>query len=746
MSPTDAILSKSQEKFSLVFHGCPDPILITRKSDGSVIDANAAFEQMYGLPTSKVVGRTTVELGIWPDVTARNRMLELLKTEGRLRDFECAMKTHSGERRTGVVSAGPVEIDGESCLVLVFHDVTLQKKSEQALRESEERFHSLAAAAFEGIGITDSGRIIEVNDQMALMLGCTREELIGRSVSEFVAAESRPLVEGNISAGVGGPYEHLARRKDGTTFPVEVSARSFVAGPRHLRVTSIRDITARKAAEESLRASEERLRATIENTPHVAVQWYDAEGRVVFWNQASEGMYGWPASEAVGKTLDQLIQTPEQTAEFLRELREVHRTGRPFGPVEYQFRRRNGREGTSLSTIFRIPTAHGECCFVCMDVDISEQKRATEALRASEERFGLAVRASNEGIWDWNVGTNEVYHSPRVRELLGYSPAEFPDFLESFDVILHPEDRERTWKAVGEHLERRVPFDAQFRLKTKSGEYRWFRSRGQAVWDGKGRAVRMAGSMTDIHDHKLAEESLRRAQAEALVAHEKFTQRLISAQEQERKRLANELHDSLGQNLSLIKNRAYLAAEQPGVPPNAANHIEAIGKVATEAIAEVRNLAQNLRPLHIEQFGLTDSLQSLVEQVQPTTPIVIERRLENVDDLYGGEEATILYRIVQEALNNLVKHAKATRATLSVERDLHCVRLRIEDDGRGFDLQAITVARRTRTGIGLTSIGERVRMLGGTLQIETAPGRGTKIKIELPLVTPPPVSMDNPQI
>src|SRR5262249_51189504 len=151
-----------------------------------------------------------------------------------------------------------------------------------------------------------------------------------------------------------------------------------------------------------------------------------------------------------------------------------------------------------------------------------------------------------------------------------------------------PEDRERTWKAIGEHLERRVPFDAQLRLKTKSGEYRWFRSRGQAVWDATGRAVRMAGSLADIHDHKLAEESLRRAQADALVAHEEFTQRLISAQEQERKRLANELHDSLGQNLSLIKNRAYLAAEQQGVPADAANHIEAIAKTATEAIAEVR--------------------------------------------------------------------------------------------------------------------------------------------------------------
>jgi two-component system, NarL family, sensor histidine kinase UhpB len=720
------------ERFVLAFHACPDPILITRRHDGKIIEANEAFDRVYGVPAPQVVGRTTVELGIWSDVSDRNRMLEKLKADGRLRNFECVITVHSGERRTGNVSAEPVEIDGEACLVVVFRDVTMQMRTERSLRESEARFHNLASAAFEGIGICEAGRLVEVNDQLANILGYTRDELIGHPVSELVAPESRPLVEQKIREGFPGLYEHLAIRKDGTIFPVEVQARTFISGERKLRVTSIRDVTVRKAAEESYRASEERLRATIENTPHVAVQWYDLQGRVLFWNQASEAMFGWSPAEATGKTLDHLIHTPEEAAGFLEVLREIERTGKSFGPSEYHFRRRDGSEGDCLSTTFRIPTGTGQFCFVCMDVDITRQKQAVEALRKSEERFELAVRGSNDGIWDWDLRTNKVYNSPRLRELVGYVPAENQDFKEALAGI-HPEDRDRVAAAIQAHLETRARYDEEFRLMSASGQYRWFRARAQAVWDETGKATRMAGSLSDIHDHRLAEESLRRAQEQALIAREEFTQRLISAQEQERKRLAAELHDSLGQNLSLIKNRAYLASQQPGLPASAASHLEAISDIVTEAISETRNLAHNLRPLHIDRFGLTDALENLVQQAGQATAIQFERRFEDVDDLFRGEEATNIYRMVQEALNNLVKHSQATRGGVRVERDLHRVRIVIEDNGCGFDLKAVEATRRVRTGIGLTSVGERARMLGGAFEVKSAPGSGTRIQIELPI-------------
>ena len=272
-------------------------------------------------------------------------------------------------------------------------DITDRKVAELALRESEERFRCLAASAFEGIAITDHGRFADLNDQMAEMLGYRREELIGRLVSDCVAPESLPLVNDMMKSGNEGPYEHLALRKDGTSFPVEVHAKPFPFARRKLRVTSIRNITERRNAETALRNSEESLRATIENTPYVAVQWYDEQGRILFWNRASEAMYGWTAAEAAGKTLGQLIFTADLAAQFLKLLDEIGRTGKPAGPREYPFHRKDGSAGSCLSTIFSIPFAAGKSCFVCMDVDLTARKQAEQSLREAQER---ELRARDE--------------------------------------------------------------------------------------------------------------------------------------------------------------------------------------------------------------------------------------------------------------------------------------------------------------------------------------------------------------
>jgi two-component system sensor histidine kinase UhpB len=167
--------------------------------------------------------------------------------------------------------------------------------------------------------------------------------------------------------------------------------------------------------------------------------------------------------------------------------------------------------------------------------------------------------------------------------------------------------------------------------------------------------------------------------------------------------------------------------------PTAANHLEAASNLMTDCLNEVRNLAHHLRPLPIEQSGLTDCLETLVQEVAESSAIHFERRFEKVDDLFPGEQATVVYRIVQEALNNLVKHSRATSASVTVERDLHCVRLKIQDNGKGFDKATVIGPHRIRSGIGLTSIDERVRMLGGSLDIRTGPAQGTVLQIEIPL-------------
>jgi len=356
--------------------------------------------------------------------------------------------------------------------------------------------------------------------------------------------------------------------------------------------------------------------------------------------------------------------------------------------------------------------------------------RRYEALRKSEERFQLAVAGSNDGIWDWDVRTNHVYYSARLKEKIGVTPLDnFPPFPESFYERMHPDDLESIQQAVRRHVRQRDPYKVEYRVRVRDGSYRWFSARAQAVWDAQGNPRRMAGSISDIHERKTAEQSLRQAQERELHVREEFTQNLLLAQEQERQRLANELHDSVGQNLSLIKSRALLVLQQQNLSTETTHHVNALSTLATDVIAEVRAVAQNLRPLHIEQLGLTDALDTLLNKMSESSVVRVERRLENVDDVLTGTAATHLFRIFQEALNNILKHAQATQCRVWLERDLHCVRLTITDNGRGFEKAGATPS----SGLGLASIAERARMLAAKLQIDSGLASGTTIGIEIPV-------------
>ena len=216
----------------------------------------------------------------------------------------------------------------------------------------------------------------------------------------------------------------------------------------------------------------------------------------------------------------------------------------------------------------------------------------------------------------------------------------------------------------------------------------------------------------------------------ARVAREAFSRQLIESQENERKRIAAELHDSLGQELLIIKNRAALGLKLLGDADRTKEQIEQIAGTASQAITEVRQIAYNLRPYHLDEIGLTKSLEELVERVVGSCPVSFAASIDYIDDLYGPDAAIGLYRIVQEGINNVVKHSGASEAKLLISRSAREVEVLIVDDGTGF-IPAGDAVR--RPGLGLTGLTERARILGGTLSIESTPGRGTVLKLRIPI-------------
>jgi PAS domain S-box-containing protein len=286
----------------------------------------------------------------------------------------------------------------------------------------------------------------------------------------------------------------------------------------HLRLvdvgTQIAAIAIAKHREEVIRRSaDERLRACVENTPDVAVQWYDEEGRVVYWNGASERVFGWKSEDAMGKTLDQLIHTPEESAAFRAILKEMKVTGRSIGPVEFVFRRRDRSLGTCLSTIFSIPAPNGDPWFVCMDVDVTELKKAEEESRRSTERLHFALDAAGMDAWEWNLETNEVYWSHLAEGIFGLPKGGFARTYEAYFALIHPEDREGVLQAVDAALKNgTAEYESEHRIVWPDGSIHWIGAKGRVYRDHAGRPLRMAGIIMDITARKHNEEALHESQ------------------------------------------------------------------------------------------------------------------------------------------------------------------------------------------------------------------------------------------
>jgi len=246
----------------------------------------------------------------------------------------------------------------------------------------------------------------------------------------------------------------------------------------------------------------------------------------------------------------------------------------------------------------------------------------------------------------------------------------------------------------------------------------WFRSLA---------AIFVLGAAVLVYEYRVLR--LKKAQA-AQVA---FSRQLIESQEQERKRIAAELHDSLGQSLAIIKSRAALSLSQPEDLEKAIEQLDEISTAAVHAIDEVREIAYGLRPYQLDRLGLTRALETMLKKTADSSGIIFKLEIDQVDGAFEKESEINLYRIVQESVGNILKHAQATEARVAVKKDERKVEISIQDNGKGFYPEVATYGEPGRGGFGLFGIAERVRMMRGQHLINSAPGAGTTVTIKFDL-------------
>ena len=355
---------------------------------------------------------------------------------------------------------------------------------------------------------------------------------------------------------------------------------------------------------------------------------------------------------------------------------------------------------------------------VLLAANLVRRRRAERSLRESEQRLSLATAAGNLGVWIWDIARNEVWATPNWRQHFGFAPDTPVDYEAVFQRI-HPDDRERVDRAVQAAVKHRAEYVDEFRVILPDGAQRWIAARGRLEAAGETEGIRMLGASVDITERKRAEAA----------AHD-LSRRLISVQEAERARLARELHDDITQRLARLAidiSRTELGTAEASPVQTAREVREGLVRLSED----VHSLSYRLHPAMLEDLGLAAALQVESERFGERLSIRTEVALQEVPESLPEGPALCLFRVAQEALRNVARHAQASVVRLTVRVVDGGLQLAVEDNGRGFD----PVLHRDRPSLGLASMRERVQLFGGELDIESTPGHGTTILAWLPINT-----------
>lgn len=356
--------------------------------------------------------------------------------------------------------------------------------------------------------------------------------------------------------------------------------------------------------------------------------------------------------------------------------------------------------------------------------NIRTRRRTQSSLRESEERVRMAVSASGTGLWSLDLDTGGLWATDRTRELFGFGPDE-PLTLEKVLEAVHPEDRELVRSETERAVESGEETSLEYRLAERSGSVRSVYAQGRLQADGAGRPRRLMGTCTDVTQRRIADDLLRDQENELRT----LAGRLINTQEEELRRLARELHDDLTQRLAALSiDAGVLAKSIASCPPQAPQELKALREGLIEVSNDVHNLSRQLHPTILDDLGLVRASQAECESFRRRTGIDVAFESGNVPSAVPNDVALCLYRVMQEALRNVEKHSTATEARVVLEGLPGGLRLSIRDGGIGFDAE-----KGKTTGIGLSSMRERVRLVDGTLSIVSEPGKGTEVRVSVPV-------------
>ncbi len=599
------------------------------------------------------------------------------------------------------------------------------RSPEHAIGAEPEQFRLLVESVSDyAIYLLDKGgHVRSWNAGVQRIKGYAADDVLGRHYSIFYTAED---------CEAGKPQEILRQaeregrvrvegwrvRTDGTRFWADgvVTALRGRSGELSGFAKVTRDLTGIHRALEN-----EQLLSAFTGHSLAVMFLKDTHGRYRFVNATFLQRFGLRREQVLGLS-DAEIFPRAQAAAFRANDVQVLTRGQP---VQFEEVAR-AIDGDRVHVVVKFPVldAAGEVAGVGgVATDITERKTAEQALHESRTLLQEAQKVAGLGCWEWDPENGRMQWSDELYRIYGVDPAVFQPSFEAYLERVHPDDRGRVSETVAGALIDGRGFHLEERIVRPDGAVRVLRSHGEVVKNERGRPLKLLGACFDATEQKASEERLRAA-AETLT---RLSRRLVEAEEAERRRIARELHDRVGQNLSALNINLDIVLGLLGEQAQKEVRVRLRDSLALVdgTLQTIENVMADLRPPLLDEYGLGAALGWHAEEFVRRTHLRVDfedRAKERTREL-RQEDAVTLFRIAQEVLNNVSKHAQAQKVKIQLEVKERQFFLEIHDDGRGFDPAAPT--RR----LGMRSMRERAEAAGAALEVESAPGKGTTVRI-----------------
>ena len=691
------------------------------------VEVNDTLCKMLGYSQDEMIGKTPFDF-----VDDENRKIfieQTLKISTTLhRSYEITLKNKNGEDLQTYFNATTIknesgEVQGAFALIT---DITERKQTEKEIISLKEKYEDLYSnAPIMYLSIDTNGIIIECNNTVLDKIGYTKREIIGKNMTKFVTKESAASFKKDFSKLLktgkilGVERQLVAKNREIIDVILDVTVEYGEHGKPIKTRATFKDITKRKLVEKALRESEAQKRAILDASVD-RLRYVDKDMKIIWANKATAMELDISSEDLVGQTCYKLFIGRDTPCEGCVTVK-ARETGKNEQSVIYQPKIK-GIEGGSYWDSHCVPLKNdaGEIeSFIQIARNITDQKQAMAALQESKDTLQAILSASPIGIglvhnrtFDW---VNKAMYN-----MLGY---EEGSLLGETARILYPDEKE--YDRAGRELYPGIEINGIGHVET-----RWVKKGGDAVHcylqasplDQSDPDKGIIVAVLDITERKQAEDLVRN-----------FSQKLIQAQERERQMISYELHDRIAQNLSWLKmSLGTFFKGHSDISPELIEKMKEFSNLTEQSIIAVRDLSYDLRPPGLDEMGLVTEIEIYCEEFYEKTGLKIDFQSAGMHKLNLTADTKIhLYRLIQEGLNNSHKHADAGQVTIKLVGASPNIILRIEDDGKGFDVKARELALDNEKRMGLRSMQERVNLLQGKMTIQSRQMKGTKIFIKL---------------